>query len=64
MSLSTMQEANRLQKALKRGGPTFGAWQVSYTEEAGLFMTDYVQDATWVEYLKKHCADGSGLGSG
>jgi len=29
MSLSTMQEANRLQKALKKGGPTFGAWQVN-----------------------------------
>ncbi|KAE9982408.1 hypothetical protein EG328_010942 [Venturia inaequalis] len=28
MALSTMQEASRLQKALKKGGPTFGAWQM------------------------------------
>jgi hypothetical protein len=28
-TMSTMQEANRLQKALTKGGPTFGAWQVN-----------------------------------
>ncbi|KAF2428854.1 Phosphoenolpyruvate/pyruvate domain-containing protein [Tothia fuscella] len=26
--MSVVQEANRLQKALKKGGPTFGAWQM------------------------------------
>jgi penicillin-binding protein-related factor A (putative recombinase) len=56
--ITSMQAFNHLQKALKRGGPVFGAWQVRDQQNLVLFWELQglkFEDAPWNEPCKSYC---------